>query len=245
MRVTGNSNRLTAVGVAALLGMTVHSVSAQQGMGAGMGMAAEPEPLPLGFFVTSVGSGNGGDLGGLDGADAHCQSLADAAGAGGRTWRAYLSTQASGSESAVNAIDRIGEGPWGNAKGIPVAANIEALLYDNSNLNYQMSLTEKGDTINSRAHGDDPNMHDVLTGTRIDGTAFPAGDDMTCSNWTSSGEGIAQVGHSDRFRGTAPGSPWNAAHASRGTADTPTQGCSQAALEGTGGAGFYYCFAAD
>ena len=207
MRATAISNRLTAVGFAALLGMSVHSVSAQDAMGAGMGMGmgAAPEPLPLGFFITSAGSGNGGDLGGLAGADAHCQSLAEAVGSGGRTWRAYLSTQATDSEPAVNAIDRIGDGPWGNSKGVPVAADIEALLYDNSNLNYQMSLTENGDTVNSRANGDDPNMHDVLTGTRIDGTAFPTGDDMTCSNWTSSAEGTARVGHSDRFRGTTPG----------------------------------------
>ena len=166
-------------------------------------------------------------------------------GAGSRTWRAYLSTQAADGQPAVNAIDRIGEGPWGNAKGVPVATDKMSLLYDNSNLNYEMSLTEKGEPVNSRAMGDDPNKHDVLTGTQLDGTAFPPGEDRTCSNWTSSGEGQAQVGHSDRFRGTNPGSPWNSAHASRGTQDSPSQGCSQAALEGTGGAGMYYCFAAD
>jgi hypothetical protein len=243
MRKTVNSKIMALMGLSALIGLSVQNATAQNAMGAGMGAA--PEPLPLGFFVTSMGPGNGGDLGGLAGADAHCQSLAEAAGAGSRTWRAFLSTQATDSEPAINAIDRIGEGPWGNVEGIPVAVNTEALLYDNSNLNHQMSLTEKGDKVNSGANGDSPNMHDVLTGTKIDGTAFPAGDDMTCSNWTSSGEGVAQVGHADRFRGSNPGSPWNAAHASRGRPDTPTQGCSQEALEGTGGAGLYYCFAAD
>ncbi len=199
---------------------------------------AAPEPLPLGFFITSVGLGDGGNLGGLAGADAHCNALASAVGAGDRDWRAFLSTQATDSEPAVNAIDRIGEGPWGNAKGVPVAVSIEGLLYDNSNLNHEHSLTENGDPNNSRAMGDDPNKHDVLTGTQLDGTAYPAGDDMTCMNWTSnSPDNKARVGHADRHAGVNPGSPWNSAH--------PSRGCSQENLQASGGDGLYYCFAAD
>jgi hypothetical protein len=200
--------------------------------------AQEPPPLlPLGFFVTSVGIGDGANLGGLEGADAHCQALAEEVGAGDREWRAYLSTQATDSEPAVNARDRIGEGPWGNAKGIAIAANLESLLYDNSNINLEHALDENGEPINSRVSGVTPNKHDILTGTQIDGTAFPPGEDMTCSNWTSNDEGRAQVGHSDRHRFTFPGSPWNAAH--------PSRGCSQEALQSTGGDGLFYCFAAD
>ena len=196
-----------------------------------------PKPLPMGFFVTSVGLGKGGDLGGLDGADAHCQSLAEAVGAGDREWRAYLSTQATEDEPAVNAIDRIGEGPWGNAKGVAIATNIESLLYDNSNINYEHALTEKGQPVNSRVFGDSPNKHDILTGTKIDGTAYPPGEDMTCSNWTSDDEGRAVLGHSDRYQRIYPGSPWNSSH--------PSRGCSQEALKRTGGDGLFYCFAAD
>ena len=192
---------------------------------------------PLGFFITSVGPGNGGDLGGLEGADAQCQTLAEAAGAGDRTWRAYLSTQASGGQAAVNARDRIGEGPWVNAAGLRVAADVEDLHYNNANLNYEHSLNERGETVNSGAAGDSPNMHDVLTGTQMDGTAFPPGDDRTCNNWTSSGEGSAMLGHHDRFTFQTPGSPWNQAH--------PSQGCAQEQLVATGGAGLFYCFAAD
>jgi len=198
---------------------------------------AEPKPLRLGFFITSVGLGNGADLGGLDGADAHCQNLAEAVGAGDREWRAYLSTQETEDEAAVNAIDRIGEGPWANAKGVVIASSIESLLYDNSNINYEHAITEKGQPVNSRVFGDSPNKHDILTGTKIDGTAYPAGDDMTCSNWTSDDEGRAVLGHSDRHRRIYPGSPWNSAHRSRG--------CSQEALTQSGGAGLFYCFAAD
>lgn len=200
--------------------------------------APEPPPLlPLGFFVTSVGLGDGANLGGLDGADAHCQALATKVGAGDREWRAYLSTQATNFKAAVNARDRIGDGPWGNAKGIQIAASIESLMYDNSNINYEHALTEKGDKVNSRVGGDSPNKHDILTGTRLDGTAFSGGEDMTCSNWTSNDEGKAQVGHSDRHRFTFPGSPWNAAH--------PSRGCSQEALRSSGGDGLFYCFASD
>jgi hypothetical protein len=201
------------------------------------GPPAEPEPLPMGFFITSAGLGNGADLGGLDGADAHCQNLAEAVGAGDREWRAYLSTQETEDEAAVNAIDRIGEGPWANAKGVVIASSIESLLYDNSNINYEHAITEKGQPVNSRVFGDSPNKHDILTGTKIDGTAYPAGDDMTCSNWTSDDEGRAVLGHSDRHRRIYPGSPWNSAH--------PSRGCGQEALAKSGGDGLFYCFAAD
>ena len=195
------------------------------------------EPTPFGFFVTSVGGGNGADLGGLAGADAHCQKLAEAVGAGDREWRAFLSAQAEGDTPAVNAIDRIGSGPWGNVNGIAIGSDVDSIIYDNSNINYEYALTEKGEHVNSRAMGDEPNKHDVLTGSTLQGTAYPPGEDMTCSNWTSSGEGKARVGHADRHRGVNPGSSWNSAHASRG--------CSQEALQGSGGDGLFYCFAAD
>lgn len=203
-------------------------------------MLAQPgpaEPTPFGFFVTSVGVGDGANLGGLEGADAHCQELAADVGAGDREWRAFLSAQAVGDTPAVNAIDRIGEGPWGNVNGVEIAANVEGLIYDNSNLNYEYSLNEKGEHVNSRAFGHDPNMHDVLTGTTLQGLAPPPGDDLTCSNWTSNDEGRALVGHHDRHRGVNPGSSWSSAH--------PSRGCSQEALQGSGGAGLFYCFAAD
>jgi len=197
----------------------------------------DQEPEPMGFFITSVGPGNGGDLGGLEGADAHCQALAAAVGAGDRTWRAYLSTQAVGGQSAVNARDRIGDGPWANAEGLRIASDVDSLHYDNANLRYEHSLNERGERVNSGASGDSPSMHDILTGTALDGTAFPPGEDRTCSNWTSSGEGSAMLGHHDRFSFTTPGSPWNTAH--------PSRGCSQENLVGTGGNGLFYCFAAE
>jgi hypothetical protein len=232
MARNGQDKLLIVIAIAVSLLLT----QAAQGQQSG-GPQAEPVSLPMGFFVTSVGLGNGANLGGLDGADAHCQNLAEAVGAGDREWRAYLSTQGTEEEPAVNAIDRIGEGPWGNAKGVPIASSIESLLYDNSNINYEHALTEKGEPVNSRVFGDSPNKHDILTGTKIDGTAYPAGDDMTCSNWTSDDEGRAVVGHSDRYRRMDPGSPWNSAHRSRG--------CSQEALEQSGGDGLFYCFATD
>jgi hypothetical protein len=204
----------------------------------GAGAEARAQGADMTFFVTSLGSGKGADLGGLEGADAHCQQLAEAAGAGGHTWRAYLSTQASGGAAAVNARDRIGTGPWQNAKGVVVASSLEELHGDNS-LTKETVLTETGEVVKGR--GDSPNMHDVLTGTQPDGTAFPAGDDMTCGNWTLSGaEGAAMVGHHDRMglRDDAPSRSWNSSHLSRG-------GCSQEALRSTGGAGLFYCFAAD
>ena len=190
----------------------------------------------MSFFVTSVGSGKGADLGGLAGADRHCQTLANAAGAGKRTWRAYLSTSASGGAPAVNAIDRIGRGPWQNAKGVVIATDIEN-LHGNNNITKQTNLTEKGTVVNGR--GDTPNMHDILTGSQTNGVAFPADKDMTCGNWTKSGtDGAVQMGHSDR-QGLSEdyyAKSWNSSHASRG-------GCSQDALKSTGGAGLFYCFA--
>lgn len=192
---------------------------------------------PLGFFITSVGLGNGGDLGGLEGADSHCEALADAAGAGSRTWRAYLSTQATGEQPAVNARDRIGDGPWFNAAGLRIAASVDDLHYNNAAISYENALNENGQPVNSGANGDSPNMHDILTGTQLDGMVFPAGDDRTCNNWTSSDEGSAMVGHHDRFTFQTPGSPWNQAH--------PSRGCSQEDLVGSGGAGLFYCFAVD
>jgi len=195
----------------------------------------------MGFFVTSAGPGKGADLGGLAGADRHCQSLAKAAGAGDRVWRAYLS---SSGESGVNARDRIGKGPWKNAKGVEIAKNVEDLHSDGNKLNKQTALSEKGAVVNGR--GDKPNMHDMLTGSQPDGRAFPAGEDTTCSNWTTSGKGAAIVGHHDRqgLRDDAPSKSWNSSHPSRASkAGDP--GCSQAALQGTGGNGLFYCFAAN
>ena len=184
------------------------------------------------FFLTSVGSGNGADLGGLSGADAHCQSLAAAVGAGGKTWRAYLSTTDSG---GVNARDRIGQGPWYNYHGIRVAADVDNLHTENNTLAKQTVLNEKGEMTNGR--GDTPNRHDILTGSQLDGTAISGDEDTTCQNWTSRGEGSARVGHFDRTGGGQNPTSWNSAHGSRG--------CSQANLQGTGGDGLFYCFAID
>ena len=199
--------------------------------------AAHAQASAMTFFVTSVGVGNGGDLGGLAGADAHCQKLATAAGSTGKTWRAYLSTQGQG---AVNAKDRIGKGPWQNAKGAVVAKDV-AELHGTNNLTKQTALSEKGDVINGR--GDTPNRHDVLTGSQADGTAFAGADDRTCKNWTSSTQGAAMVGHSDRtgLDDSAPAKSWNTSHPSRGQGG----GCTQADLRGTGGDGLLYCFAAN
>jgi hypothetical protein len=200
------------------------------------GALAQPSS-EMTFFVTSTGSENGADLGGLEGADRHCEELAGAVGAGDHTWRAYLSTQASGGEPAVNARDRIGTGPWQNADGVVIASDVDE-LHGTNNLTKETALTERGEVVNGR--GDTPNMHDILTGSQPDGTAFGSAEDRTCSNWTSSGEGAAMVGHHDRqgLRDDAPSRSWNSSHPSRG-------GCSQEALEGTGGAGLFYCFAAD
>ncbi len=203
----------------------------------GLGAGAQAQESEMSFFITSVGPGNGADLGGLDGADAYCQQLADAAGAGDATWRAYLSTQEAGGAAAENARDRIGEGPWQNAAGVVVAEDLETLHGEN-NLSKETALDENGEQVNGR--GDEPNRHDILTGSQPDGTAFAAGEDRTCANWTSSGDGTAMVGHHDRMglRDDAPSKSWNSSHPSRG-------GCSQEALQGTGGDGLFYCFAAD
>jgi Collagenase NC10 and Endostatin len=192
------------------------------------------------FFVTSVGPGKGGDLGGVEGADKHCQSLAQAVGAGGSTWRAYLSTQADGAP-AVNARDRIGKGPWQNAKGQVIAQNIDDLHSAHNNINKQTALNEKGETVNGR--GDTPNRHDILTGSQPDGRAFAAGEDRTCGNWTKSAQGSAMVGHHDRMglRDDDASKSWNSSHPSRG----PDGGCSQADLRSTGGDGLLYCFASN
>ena len=190
------------------------------------------------FFVTSTGIGNGANLGGLAGADNHCQMLAQAAGAGARTWRAYLSTQEADGKRAVNARDRIGKGPWQNSKGIVIAKDV-AELHGGNNLTKQTALTEKGDVINGI--GDKPNRHDMLTGSQPDGTAFAAGEDRTCKNWTSSTQGSAMLGHADRkgLRDDDASKSWNSSHPSRG----PDGGCSQADLRSTGGDGLLYCFA--
>jgi hypothetical protein len=200
-----------------------------------MAPAATAQQNNMTFFVTSAGSGKGADLGGLEGADRHCQQLAEAAGSTGKTWRAYLSTQGDG---AVNAKDRIGSGPWTNAKGEVIARDV-AELHGSNKLTKETAVTEKGEIVKGR--GDTPNMHDVLTGSQPDGTAFPAGEDRTCGNWTKSGaDGAAMVGHHDRIglNDSPPMKSWNSSHPSRG-------GCSQDALKGTGGAGLFYCFAAN
>jgi len=206
---------------------------------AGLVTAAQPDanapPPEMSFFITSKGLGKGGDLGGLAGADAHCQALATAVGKGARTWRAYLSTQG---PNAVNARDRIGNGPWANAKGVVMATNLESLHFDNSNFNYEHTLDENGNRFSSRIDGTpDTTEHDVLTGSRMDGTAYPAGEDRTCNNWTSSTTGSAWVGHADRYSFAVPGSPWNSSHG--------TPGCTQENLISVGGAGLLYCFAAE
>jgi len=201
------------------------------------GMAAEQATnASLSFFITSKGSGNGADLGGLAGADAHCQKLAAAVGAGQRTWRAYLSTTASGSAAAVNARDRIGKGPWKNAKGVVVATDVADLHSDANKLSKENSLTEKGEIVSGR--GDTPNKHDILTGSEADGRASSRSGDTTCRNWTSdAADGSALVGHHDRQGGGPAPTSWNSSH--------PSRGCGQENLQATGGDGLFYCFAAD
>jgi hypothetical protein len=212
-------------------------------------LAAQPasaQSAATSFFVTSNGIGNGGNLGGLAGADNHCQTLAQAAGAGAdasgvKIWRAYLSTQAADGKPAVNARDRIGKGPWQNSKGVVIAKDVADLHSNANNLTKQTALSEKGDVINGR--GDTPNRHDVLTGSQPDGTAFAPDTDRTCKNWTSSTQGSAMLGHSDRIglRDDDASKSWNSSHPSRG----PDGGCSQADLRSTGGDGLLYCFAAN
>jgi hypothetical protein len=222
--------RITAVSIATCAAVGLVSCADMMGSSSG----------PMTFFVSSVGSGNGADLGGLAGADKHCAALAQKAGAaGGKTWRAYLSQQGKDGAQAVNARDRIGKGPWHNAKGVQIARDV-AHLHNGNNITKETALDERGRVIAGR--GDKPNRHDILTGSRTDGTAFAAGDpDMTCGNWTRSGaEGVAVVGHHDRQGPTADpwATSWNSSHQSRG-------GCSQKALQGTGGDGLIYCFAAN
>jgi hypothetical protein len=204
-------------------------------MSLGWAGASQAQQSNMSFFITSVGSGKGGDLGGIAGADAHCQQLATAAGAGGKTWRAYLSTNSAPAGPGVNARDRIGNGPWQNAKGVVVAKDVNE-LHSNPNINKETGLDEKGERIKVR--GDTPNMHDMLTGSTLEGRAFPGNMNLTCGNWTSSTFGTAMLGHSDR----------------EGIADTVYQhspisshmsrDCTQTGLVATGGNGLYYCFAA-
>jgi hypothetical protein len=203
------------------------------------GQAAQQKQAraPMTFFVTSIGVGDGAKLGGLAGADAHCQKLAAAAGGGDKTWRAYLSTSASEGKPAVNARDRIGKGPWHNQRGTAVARDLAHLHGDTLELarlgnliTKNNALTEKGELVNGV--GDTPNKHDILTGTQPDGNAYTDGADHTCNNWTSNGQGTAQLGHHDRNGG---GISWNSTH--------PSRGCSQENLVATGGAGLFYCFA--
>jgi hypothetical protein len=197
---------------------------------------AAAQQANMSFFVTSHGPGKGADLGGLAGADKHCQDLAASAGASGKTWHAYLSTQGAG---AVNARDRIGKGPWVNAKGMTVAMSVADLHSANNKLNKQNDLSEKGEVINGR--GDTPNRHDILTGSTADGTAFPADKDMTCKNYTSATQGAVMLGHNDRqgLTDDPPAHSWNSSHPSRGAEG----GCSQTDLRSTGGDGLLYCFA--
>jgi len=194
--------------------------------------AAEEGEKAMSFFITSEGPGDGARLDGLSGADAHCSGLAG----DDREWRAYLSTSEGQGEPAVDARDRIGDGPWFNAKGAMVARDVEDLHSENNKINKENALDENGESVNGR--GDTPNMHDILTGSTSDGTAFGGDEDHTCSNWTSNaGEGSAQVGHHDRQGGGPDPTSWNSAHGSRG--------CGQADLQGTGGNGLFYCFATD
>ncbi|RYZ13071.1 MAG: hypothetical protein EOO24_01310 [Comamonadaceae bacterium] len=216
--------------------LSAAAVVALAGCGA---MRGGPSASPMSFFVTSTSPGKGADLGGLAGADRFCQSLADGAGAGGRTWRAYLSNAALAGQPAVDARSRIGSGPWRNANGVVVANSVADLHGPGNNINKQTALTEKGSTISGR--GDPVNMHDILTGSRPDGTAVPVepGKDTTCGNWTQSGAGSAIVGHHDRMGLTddAVANSWNSSHG--------TRACGTDALKATGGAGLLYCFAAN
>lgn len=213
------NGRIFAAAMAALVGLA--------------GCASAPLDTSMSFFLTSRGPGNGADLGGLDGADRHCRSLAQAVGSGDKRWRAYLSTTG---RNGVDARRRIGEGPWFNANGVQVAANVDDLHSDDNRLSKGNSVSERGEVINGR--GDSPNRHDILTGSALDGTAIAGSDDTTCRNWSYSGsDGSARVGHHDRTGGGEHPMSWNSAHGSRG--------CSQSDLQGTGGDGLYYCFAAD
>jgi hypothetical protein len=199
--------------------------------------AAQQQKQPMTFFITSAGMGNGANLGGIAGADAHCQKLAAAAGAGDKTWRAYLSTAGAGGQGPVHARDRIGKGPWHNFRGTMIARDLAHLHGDTLDLARTGNLITKNNALNEKGElvngvGDKPNMHDILTGTQPDGRSYSDNADHTCKNWTSNGEGSAQVGHHDRNGG---GISWNSTH--------PSRGCSQENLAGSGGAGLFYCFA--
>ncbi len=232
-----NGTTVLRAGILAVLATT--AAIAQQPPPAGGGRQGAAPAQPMSFFVTSVSKGDGGNLGGLAGADAHCQQLATAAGAGNRTWRAYLSASASGNQAAVNARDRIGPGPWYNARGAKIADNAAHLHGDTleaaqlgNNLSRTTVFSEKNEPI--KGAGESPNEHDILTGSKTDGRAFTDGADHSCGNWTSNATGSGQVGHFDRTGGG--NTSWNSAHGSR-------PGCSQANLVSTGGAGYLYCFA--
>ena len=221
---------MRAFGFCIIAVMTAQTTSAQQ--------SGPPQFPEMTFFITSTGGPEGGNFGGIEGADAHCQALATRAGAGDKDWRAYLSTQAEDGKPAINARDRIGDGPWQNANGVQIAADIDE-LHDQTkvNINIETGVAENGRLIVNRnfVH----NMHDILTGSTLEGLAFPAGEDMTCGNWTI-GEGSgAQIGHFDRLSGrtTPEALSWNSAHRSRG--------CSYEQFRSSGGSGLAYCFAAD
>ena len=223
---------VTRVSLAAAVALALGSCASMQSQQGGMS-----------FFVSSAGPGKGADLGGLEGADRHCQSLAKAVGSGGRTWHAYLSTTGTPGYPGVNARDRIGSGPWQNAKGVVVASNVDQ-LHGANNLTKETALNEKGEMVNGRT--EKPNMHDMLTGSTRDGRAITGGEDTTCSNWTTSGAGAAMLGHHDRqgLRDVDASKSWNSSHLSRPSKEG-APGCSQAALQGTGGNGLFYCFAAN
>jgi hypothetical protein len=245
IRRTGIDGLCACVSAALLLAACSQTNETQKGVEEAPPAASTPSvppSLPMGgaksvmtFFVASRGSGKGGDLGGLTAADAHCQALAKAEGAGDHTWRAYLSTMASQAGPAVNARDRIGRGPWYNAEGTLIAADLAQLHDGGTLITKETAVTERLDPVNGV--GDTPNRHDILTGSQPDGTAFQGSEDLTCGNWTSSGAGRAQVGHHDR-RGQGQGvNSWNSVH--------PSRGCSQQDLESTGGAGLFFCFGID
>ena len=224
--------KIRAIAGTVVLAGTVLGATWLVGPAGDVGDATPQEPMT--FFITSAGPGDGANLGGLEGADAHCETLAGAQGAGGRGWMAYLSTINDDGSAAVNARDRIGSGPWHNHGGVLVANNVDELHSDAANLTKETILTEMGDMVNGR--GDDPNMHDILTGSNMDGTAYTGEGYDNCGNWTSnSAEGSAAVGHHDRTGGGQNPTSWNSAH--------PSRGCGQENLQRTGGNGFYYCFA--
>jgi hypothetical protein len=222
--------------MASAIGIPLFAAAALVGLGC-IG-SAQAQTATMSFFVSSVGGGNGADLGGLAGADSHCQALAKTAGSTDTNWRAYLSTTEPGGVAGINARDRIGKGPWQNAKGVVVAKSIEDLHSEASNINKQTALTEKGEIVSGR--GDAVNMHDILTGSDPQGLFSTAGGDTTCGNWAKNGsDGSAIVGHHDRtgLKETRHMHSWNSSHG--------TRGCSQEALKGTGGAGLIYCFLAN